>query len=344
MDAKNTYTAKAVPWQQKTLPASVLVIRLQAMGDMVITLPYVQYLKNQLPENTLLDLVTREEVESIPKSIYLFNNVYSIRGGRNFKKQFLYAALLLPQLFLKRYDIVIDLQNNEVSNFMRKSLFPKSWSSFDRFSPLPAGERTRLAIEAVGLGKISTDSNFKLKDPDDGIDILKENGWDIKNELIVLNPAGAFENRHWPVDKYLSFAELWLERFPATQFLILGIKPIEGKAAYLKSKLSDKLINLVNKTTAAQAFSILQKTKLMISEDSGLMHVAWVSGIPVIAFFGSTRSDWARPLGGHTLFLDSSDLACGNCMQPICKYGDNHCMTRIGATAVFEKAVTLIHA
>jgi heptosyltransferase-2 len=332
---------KAKPYTRNSSPRRILAIRLQAMGDLIITLQYLQYLKNTLPENTTIDLLTRKEVDDIPKNIYLFNKVYSISGRRNLKKQFIYTALLLPRLFFKRYDVVIDLQNNEVSNFVRKSILPKAWSSFDRFSPLPAGERTRLTIEAAGLGKCGVDSNFNLKDTENGIGILLKNGWNKENELIILNPAGAFENRNWPIDNYIKFAECWLKKFPRTQFLIMGTNFIEVKASYLKNKLENKLINLVNQTTAAQAFSIVQKTKLVLSEDSGLMHMAWVSGIPTIAIFGSTRSDWARPLGNHTFFFDSSDLECGNCMKPVCKYGDNHCLTRINPEIVFEKAITL---
>ena len=329
----------AKPWIKKDAPKRILAIRLQAMGDMVITLPYLQYLKNHLPENTILDLVTREEVDSIPKSLTLFNKVYSIGGARSFKKQFFYTLLLLPKLLLNRYDIIIDLQNNEVSNLIRKSLFPKAWSSFDRFSPLAAGERTRLTIEAIGLGTCDIDPNFIVKD---ATAILLNNGWDKSNELIVLNPAGAFENRNWPIDNYVSFANLWLQEFPGTQFLIIGTNFIKGKAVHLKNKLGDRLIDLTDKTTPAQAFSILQKTKAIISEDSGLMHMAWVSGIPTITLFGSTRSDWSRPLGKNSFFFDSSDLECGSCMQTFCKYGDNHCMTRISPAVVVEKAIALI--
>jgi len=198
-----------------------------------------------------------------------------------------------------------------------------------------------LTIEAIGLGKCGIDSGFRFKKNEDETDLLIKNGWDKKNDLIVLNPAGAFENRNWPMDHYINFVMIWLQHFPGTQFLILGTKFIEAKASYLKNKLTDRLINLVDKTTAAQAFSILQKTKLVISEDSGLMHMAWVSGIPTIAIFGSTRSDWAQPLGNHTFFFDSSELECGNCMKP-CKYGTNYCMARISTEMVLKKAIALI--
>jgi ADP-heptose:LPS heptosyltransferase len=332
----------AKPWKKNKPPRRILAIRLQAMGDMVITLPYLQQLKRMLPVGSRLDLLTREEVVAIPRSIDLFDHVYAIGGGRNLKKQFFHTGLLLPVLLLKRYDVVIDLQNNILSKFVRRSLMPKAWSSFDKFYPIAAGESSRLTIEAIGLGKCFADSHFKLKNEKESIDLLRANGWDGTSELVVLNPAGAFITRNWPAENYLAFAQLWLQRFPQTRFLIIGVNLIGEKAAWLKEKLGDRLINLVNKTTPVQAFAILQKVKFVLSEDSGLMHMAWVSGIPTLAMFGSTTSYRARPLGDHAFYLHSSDLECGNCMLEICKYGDTHCLTRYTPQFVFEKALTLV--
>lgn len=104
------------------------------------------------------------------------------------------------------------------------------------------------------------------------------------------------------------------------------------------------MINLVSKTSPVEAFAIIQKVKFVLSEDSGLMHMAWVSGVPTLAIFGSTRSDRATPLGRHTFLLHSSDLACGNCMLEKCRFGDNRCLTRYTAEFVFTKALELINA
>ena len=172
--------------------------------------------------------------------------------------------------------------------------------------------------------------------------ILNNNGWIEKNELIVLNPAGAFETRNWNLDNYVAFAQLWLNVFPQTQFLVMGTSSIASKAAFLKEKLGNKLINLVGLTTSSEAFAILQHVKLVLSEDSGLMHMAWISGIPTVALFGATRSDWSRPLGEHTFLFDSSDLPCGNCMLAVCKFGDIHCLTRVTPPQVFNQAFALI--
>ena len=77
------------PWQFESLPKKILIIRLQAMGDVAITLPYVQSLKEKLPANTKLHFLTRNEVKDIPGSVRLFDWVYSIGGGRNTKLQLL---------------------------------------------------------------------------------------------------------------------------------------------------------------------------------------------------------------------------------------------------------------
>jgi ADP-heptose:LPS heptosyltransferase len=333
----------AKPWKKKKLPKRILAIRMQAMGDVVITLPYLQDLRNRLPGSVEIDLLTRYETDLIPKNIVLFNKIFSIAGKRSFKKQLFFTLLLIPGLLLRRYDIVIDLQNNILSRLVRKTLMPAAWSEFDRTSPLPAGERTRLTIEAIGLGKNKAAEKFKLKSDLNAKKILIKNGWDGKKDLVVLNPAGVFETRNWPIDYYSSFAKLWLNEFPQTQFLIIGLPFISLKAEYLKKQLGEDLIAIIGKTNVAEAFAILQYSKFMLSEDSGLMHMSWVSGIRTFTLLGGTRPDRAQPLGDHSDFVDSSDLECGNCMQEKCKWGDTRCLTRFTPEIIFEKAKALIN-
>lgn len=295
-----------------------------------------------MPVDTRLDLLTRKEVEDIPKSIDLFNRVYSIGGARSFKRQLLSACLLLPKLLLHRYDVVIDLQNSILSRIVRSTLRPTAWSAFDRFSPRSAGERNRLTIEAVGLGNNHMDTRLRLRRSFPAAAILNKKGLTEADRLVVLNPAGAFATRNWEMHKYVLFAREWLQRWPRTKFLVLGTSFIAEKALFLERELGEHLINLVGQTTPSEVFSLLQRVTLVLSEDSGLMHMAWVSGTPVVALFGSTRSDWSRPLGPHSLVLDSSDLPCGNCMQAICRRGDVYCLSRRSPEEVFACAVSLL--
>jgi ADP-heptose:LPS heptosyltransferase len=222
---------------------------------------------------------------------------------------------------------------------------PKAWSEFDRSSPVAAGECNRLTIEATGIGKCFADGRFRLSVNEKEINnLLLQNGWDGASKLVALNPAGAFETRNWPMEYYAEFAELWSEQFPQTQFVTIGVDLIAAKANWLKQKLGNKLINLVNRTAPVQAFALIQKMQLVISEDSGLMHMAWVSEVPTVAIFGSTRSDRATPLGKQSLLLHSSDLTCGNCMLENCIHGDNRCIIRYSPQFVFQKATALMRS
>jgi ADP-heptose:LPS heptosyltransferase len=144
------------------------------------------------------------------------------------------------------------------------------------------------------------------------------------------------------LENFASFAKLWLQQFPGTQFLVLGTSFIGAKADYVKDQLGEHAITIIDQTTPSEAFAIIQEVKFILSEDSGLMHMGWASGIPTLTLFGSTRSDWSKPLGPHSSYLDSSDLPCGNCMQETCRYGDVHCLTRYDAKAVFEYAKELM--
>ncbi len=341
----------AKKWTRGIPPRRILAIRLQAMGDMVITLPYLQQLRNHLPAGTGLDLLTREEVAGIPRNMDLFDRVFSIGGGRDLKKQLLSTGWLLPRLMMRRYEAVLDLQNNIVSRIVRCSLLPRAWSEFDRFSPVAAGERTRLTIEAAGLGKWLGDVQagadrrgpvFNMNNREEALRLLKDNGWDGKSPLVLLNPAGAFPSRNWPLSNYTAFAKRWKLDHPETCFLMVGTGLIREKAEQLRQEIGPGLINLAGRTDPSLAFSVMQQLSFALSEDSGLMHMAWVSGIPTLALFGSTCSDRARPVGVHTAFLDSSDLECGQCMQEHCRFGNTPCLLRYSAELVYERAKAIM--
>jgi heptosyltransferase-2 len=330
----------AHPWRRAVPPTRILAIRLQAMGDVVITLPYLRALQRALP-GAEIDFVTRDEDAEIPLALQLFRRVERLGGGRSERRQFLLTPLVAPRLLARRYDVVLDLQNNRVSRAIRRWARPRAWAAFDCESPIAAGERTRRTIEAAGFPVPHVEASLPLRDPHLGLDVLRRAKWDPARSLVVLSPAGAFASRNWPIERYARFAALWRERH-AAQFAILGLESLRGKAAALEAALGEDLLNLVGATTPSQALAIVQRASLVLSEDCGLMHMAWTSGVPTLALFGSSRHDWSTPLGGHTLCLHSGDLECGACMDPACRYGDVHCLTRYAADQIVEHAEALI--
>jgi heptosyltransferase II len=333
----------SVPWHSADPPKKILIIRLQALGDVVITLPYLQAFRASLPF-AKFHFLTREEFSDIPDNIKMFEKVYRLGGGRDNKRQFMKAIPLVPLLRKENYDIVLDLQRNIVSRLLRIALHPRGYSEFDRFSDNSAGERNKSAIEKLRLNFISEPlPRVETRDEHRGINKLDSAKYNAGNRLIVLNPAGNFVTKNWPIENYARFAYGWIEQVDRdAQFLVLGTDTLRDKALFLKKLLGDKLIALIGETTQSEAYNILQKAELVVSEDSGLMHMAWVSRIPVIALFGSTKSVWSKPLGPWSVCLDSSDLECGECSQPICKFGDVRCLARQSPDSIIQKAAELL--
>ena len=328
------------PWKHPYLPRKILAIRFQALGDTVVSLPYLQSLKRQFPEIEL-HFITKKEVCDIPKNIHLFDKVFILKGGRSARLQFLFVLLKLPSLIWQSYDAVLDLQNNRISILLRKLLWVKAWSEFDKYSPLPAGERMKLAIEALGGWKISLDTNFKLDINIEGL--LSVNNWKKDHDIVLLNPAGCFSSRSWPLSYYVEFAKLWIKHINvSTQFLLLLLPAHKEKADFISRSLKDKCIDLTGKANQLEAFAILQKCKFVLSEDSGLMHMAWIQKIPTLALFSSSKRVWSAPQGKWSICLDSSDMECGPCMKEVCKYNDNRCLTRFTPEFVLARAIPLI--
>jgi ADP-heptose:LPS heptosyltransferase len=198
-------------------------------------------------------------------------------------------------------------------------------------------ERTGLRIPAIPIPPSFPSTVLRAAG-----ELLDAHGRDASKRLIVINPAGLWPSRNWPVDNYVLLCKLWQDREPV-QFLVLGTQRVIPTAELLSHTIGKSVINLAGRTTLAEALPLLRLADGMVTEDSGLMHMAWAVGVPLVALFGSSRHDWSAPPGEHVVCLHSGDLDCGACMQPTCAYGDTHCLTRYTPGFVLEQAFTLLH-
>lgn len=317
-------------------------MRFQALGDTIITLPYLQSLKINYPE-IRIHFYTRKEVSGIPEALDLFEKVIAIGGGRNAKIQFILSLFQLPKLWWQHYDAVLDLQNHKISRVIRFLLFPEAWSEFDKYSAQSAGDRTRQTIESLAFKNIGINSSFQFNNKLSVDRLLMESGWNGISQLVVLNPAGNLPSRNWPVENYAEFARIWLEKqSQPAQFVLMLMSQHEEKAKKIKQELGNHCIDLSGKTSALEAFLVIRKSQLILTEDSGLMHMAWVQSVPTLALFGSSRKDWSAPQGELSHCMDAADLDCGPCMLAECLFKDNRCLTRYSPAFVFDKSMQLL--
>lgn len=305
----------------------------------MITLPYLASLKKKLPDTSFV-LLTREEFSTAPESLQLFAKVISFDDRRSGKIQFIKTLFRLPSLWAMRFDVVIDLQNNFSSRVLRRLLSPQAWSEFDKSSKVSAAERTRSSIEVLGLGNVKIETNLIQKETS-RIQFLMQGKFE-SGKFVILNPCGAFSSRNWPLEEYTALAQRWSAKFPDDRFVMLGLNSMKEKASSLKRALGEKLIDLCGKTNQAEAFGLIRHAKIMLTEDGGLMHMAWVQGVPTLALFGSSPSYWSAPQSKWSICLNSSDLPCGDCLLEVCKFNDNRCLTRYSAEMIFEKSLELL--
>jgi ADP-heptose:LPS heptosyltransferase len=314
----------------------ILIIRFHAFGDLVAIFPYVNALRKAHPD-AQIDLLTAEYVMTIPENLTLFDRVIGINGGMRPKRLFLGAMLKFPILFLKRYTTIIDLQADRKSKVLLRVLGHYSAPVFEKYGAYFAGLRYQKAIHSSGFNT-TADFQLPLKSAQIGITKLRQSGWNRKSKLIVLNPAGFYASRNWPMTYYLSLIKL-LEKKLNYDFkiLLIGDDRIAEKARTMAHAFPARCLNLVGQTSPLEAFAILPHIQLMLSEDSGLAHMAWVQGVKLCLMLGSTRADWTAPPYEHVINLTSSDLECGNCMEAVCRHGDVRCLTRYTPELVYAQ-------
>ncbi len=343
MTDKGNDRLNAKPWTASKPPERILVIRLQAIGDVVLCFPVLQQLKNSYP-NAEIDFLTRKNMKGITQNLSSINKVITITKSQRIWRQALDIARLLPFLLARKYDVVIDLQRSVITQKLLRLLLPKAWAVFELKGLLPATERYRRAVGAIGINLASDYPLLQLKIAKKGHHLLSKNGWDGVSEIVLLNPAGFYKSRNWPIENYVAFAQQWQDIFPNTQFLIMGDERIASKGIFLKEQLGNSLINLQNKTTIEEAFCILSKLRFMLSEDSGLYWMAWVQKVPSIAMYGSTPGGLMNMGGSHAKFLTSTDLPCGDCYLADCKFSEvPPCLSRYTPEIMIASALELLN-
>jgi heptosyltransferase II len=321
-------------------PSRILVIRLHAIGDIAVTLPSVVALRRNYPSSTI-DLLTTRAGADLVAALELFDRVWTIAdAGSSGLTMDLEMAARLRGL---RYDFVIDLQRNRRSRLVRRLSGARWWTEFDRFSPVPAGTRVLAAFNDGGIPGIIPCHRLPFRDNQLRAArlLLHSRGWNGERPLLVLNPAGLWPSRRWQVGSYIEAGRLFVERHAGT-VLCLGTGRILDAARAMSEALGKRCIVVANETTLAQAFAILALSTGMISDDSGLMHMAWAAGIPTVALFGSTDFRQSAPVGDHARVLHSGDLPCGACAEANCRFGDTHCLTRYSPESVIAELESLL--
>jgi heptosyltransferase-2 len=140
---------------------------------------------------------------------------------------------------------------------------------------------------------------------------------------VVFCPGAKFgPAKRWPHFRELA---LMLEH---ERIVVLGTAEDRDTADEIVRAAGDRVTDLTGKTSLTEAAAIMAGARAVVSNDSGLMHLAGFIGVPVIGIFGSTSPVWTRPLGCKTVVLASGE-ECSPCFRRTCRYGHYRCQEGI---------------
>ncbi len=321
-----------------------LLLRLSAMGDVVIAAAAVQLLHHHGIE---VHLVTRQPFDQLFECDERVSSVITL-SRRPSRPEILN---LIKKIRRERFDFVFDLHKKVLTTAIllmsggrKKFQYPKRiiarrtavW--FHRKIPfIPVAELYQRPIRKALNIKDDEFFSPQLKPCDEPIAGLPDG-------YIVLAPGAGYETRVWP-----HFVELCRKiRGEGLPVVIVGASGDRWArlTAEKCSSLSDpQIIDLVGKTDLRSLVALIGRARGFVGNDSGPMHIADALNVPLVGIFGPTIPEFGfKPLGEKSRVLELS-MNCRPCSlhgEKTCRYGDKPCLANIAADDVFRALMSLI--
>jgi heptosyltransferase-2 len=339
----------------------ILVIRLSSLGDIILTTPVLDALRDNY-RNSEIFFLTRQKYqglfESDPRisSVIYFDPEGRDKGISGFLRQ-------IKNLNKERFDLIVDLHSNLRSFFIRllvkankkvhyhKGLIARLLMVyFKKWKAKPV-----LTIENYlkSLGETGTRAWNKIpglySKKDNKIwaeDFFIENGLAKGDILIGIAPGAKWEMKRWDLDKFSSVAKNLSRDLPAKIFLVGNKKD---------QKLLEEIVNYVGKDKTIQAvdlsldrlIALVERCDLFISNDSGPMHLASALGVPTIGIFGPTSPGLGFSPSGleDKVFWAGADCSpCSLHGKKDCVKESRYCMDNIKPEKIIEEAKRMLNA
>jgi heptosyltransferase-2 len=164
---------------------------------------------------------------------------------------------------------------------------------------------------------------------------------DCRRPLVVLCPGARFgPAKRWPVPRFAELAARLVYDLN-TEVAVAGAKDDVWAERAIAAHAGPGVRRLVGKTTLAEVVGLLGQANVVVSNDSGAMHLAAALGTRVVALFGSSNPDWTGPLGeGHRVLYHPRP--CSPCYRPTCRYDHYRCLEDVVVSEAVDAVTTLL--
>ena len=301
-----------------------LIIRFSSIGDIVLTTPVIRCLKLQVPDAEV-HFLTKKTFSGI-----LANNPYV-------DKLIVMDSswdLMMHQLQYEDYDYIIDLHHNLRTLRIKKALKSAKSFSFDKLNIqkwlLTALKINRLPTIHIVDRYLATLRFFNVVNDGKGLDFFLNDKERIKkNDLPISHVFGfigivigaALDTKKLPIHKLQQLCK-------ALNYPIVLLGGIEDSQAGEEIASVDriKVYNACGKYSLAESADLVQKAKLIVTHDTGLMHIAAAFKKPIISIWGNTVPEFGMGpyYGNEAVSHELSEVSHLGC-RPCSKIGYNKC-------------------
>lgn len=311
----------------------ILIIRLSALGDILLTTPVIRSLKNKYPDSEIDFLLKREYSDTLKYNPYINNLLFF--GDKYYQAN---------------YDLIIDLQNNHSSKkIISKLKAMRGKTKVYRFNKpqlkkfMLVNFKINLYKEILQIPEMYAASIPDLKLDDKGLDLfLGDYGYVEleKGEYIGIAPGSRHFTKRYPLNYFAELGNLLSSG--GFKILIFGGSSDKIICRELENKIPGA-INLCNENQLLLTGRYMNECKLVITNDSGLMHVASALQKPVIALFGSSVREFGfAPYKTKNLLLENNSLSCRPCShygREECPKKHFNCMMKLIPSLVYQKTI-----
>ncbi len=331
---------------------SILVIKISAIGDVILCIPSLAAIRKTYPKanlSVLTGIKTREILASCP---YIDEVIVFDDNKKDRLKKITNTAGALRREY---FDIVIDLQNNRASRLLsflsaspRRIGYKNRKLDFlltDKISgarlKIPPLEHQFNLLRKAGVQSAPGKLQLFLSEADEhNIDKALESEWlSEKQTLIGINIGSSvqWETKRWPIDNFIKLFQKFSQK--DIRIVLTGAKEDAPAANRLISQVKNKPINMVGKTTLMELACLIKKCRLFITADSAPLHIACAVSTPCIALFGPTDPKRHLQPSQSTVVIQKN-LKCSPCYKKLCK--NIKCMDRISVEEVYETAMKML--
>lgn len=326
-------------------PEKILIIKPGAIGDLLQLTPTIRAIKTTYPSAKISILVGSAATADLFKySPHIHKTlIFDKRGEHNS-----IAALvrIWRYLRLQRYDVVINLQRSNLKTwFLLTAAFPCRVLIYHktRHKNIHAVADHLKTVHSLGVETSDIELEFHVGEDDIRFakHIFNAIGTDGKF-VIALNPGASHAVNRWPTAQFAALADRLAEQLAAKIIIIGGKKDVSLAYEIAGATIANPLV-IAGKTNLLQLGAVLSRCDILVTGDTGPMHIATAVGANVVALFGAADPARTGPVGAGHRVVYAQDVACVPCRKRKCTNKFYlECMEKISVEDVYDEILYIL--